>query len=82
PIARLKQHLIAIGAWSEQDHETLRKELDAQVGAALKEAESHGTLQTGYVPSLASMFKDVYQDMPAHLQEQLGQAAASQSSGG
>ena len=77
PIERLKRHLIRIGAWSEQEHETARKELEAQVGAALKAAEAHGTLQGGWVPPLASMFEDVYQQMPAHLQEQLRQAAAS-----
>ncbi len=77
PIERLKRHLIKLGAWSEQEHETARKELEAQVGAALKAAEAHGTLQGGWVPPLASMFEDVYQQMPAHLQEQLRQAAAS-----
>jgi 2-oxoisovalerate dehydrogenase E1 component alpha subunit len=74
PIERLKQHLIAIGAWSEQEHEATRKELDAQVSAALKEAERHGTLAGGQLPPLASMFEDVYKDMPAHLREQLRQA--------
>ncbi len=76
PITRLKQHLIGIGAWTEQAHETAQKELDAKVGAALKEAERHGTLADGHIPALASMFEDVYKDMPAHLQEQFRQAAA------
>jgi 2-oxoisovalerate dehydrogenase E1 component alpha subunit len=76
PIARLKQHLIKIGAWSEQEHVATLKELEAQVGAALKEAERHGTLLDGHIPPLASMFEDVYQHMPAHLQQQLRQAAA------
>jgi 2-oxoisovalerate dehydrogenase E1 component alpha subunit len=81
PIARLKQHLIAIGAWSEQEHEATQKELDAQVGAALKQAETHGTLQDGTVPPLESMFEDVYREMPAHLREQLREAAAAGPSG-
>lgn len=76
PIARLKQHLIATGAWSEAEHEAAHKELEAQVGAALKQAERHGSLQDGHIPPLASMFEDVYKDMPAHLQEQFRQAAA------
>ena len=76
PIARLKQHLIGIGAWSEPQHDESQKELDAQVSAALKEAERFGTLQGGHVPPLASMFEQVYQDMPAHLREQLRQAGA------
>ena len=74
PIARLKQHLIAVGAWSEQQHDEAQKELDAQVSAALKEAESYGTLLDGHIPPLASMFEDVYKDMPPHLREQLRQA--------
>lgn len=74
PIARLKQHLIGLGAWSEQEHDETQKELDAQVSAALKEAESYGTLLDGHIPPLASMFEDVYKDMPPHLREQLRQA--------
>jgi len=74
PVVRLKQHLIALGAWSEQAHDALQRELDAQVSAALKEAERHGTLQDGHMPPLVSMFEDVYKEMPAHLREQLRQA--------
>src|SRR6195256_4299658 len=39
PIARLKGHLIGIGAWSEQEHAQAQAELEAQVAAAQKEAE-------------------------------------------
>ncbi len=74
PIARLKQHLIGSGAWSEAQHAQTQKELDAQVSAALKEAERFGTLQGGHVTPLASMFEEVYKDLPAHLREQLRQA--------
>ncbi len=74
PIARLKQHLIGLGAWSEQQHVEVQQEFDAQVGAALKQAERHGTLLDGHIPPLATMFEDVYKDMPAHLREQLRQA--------
>jgi 2-oxoisovalerate dehydrogenase E1 component alpha subunit len=80
PVARLKQHLIGLGAWSEEEHEATRQELEAQVGAALKEAERHGTLLDGHIPPLVSMFEDVYRDMPAHLREQMRQAAAEHSS--
>ncbi|MFL6694349.1 MAG: 3-methyl-2-oxobutanoate dehydrogenase (2-methylpropanoyl-transferring) subunit alpha [Ramlibacter sp.] len=70
PIERLKSHLIGLGAWSEQEHEQVRLELDAEVAAAQKEAESHGTLLDGHIPSAASMFEDVYAEMPAHLRRQ------------
>jgi len=70
PIARLKQHLIAMGEWSEAQHEAMTKELEAQIVAAQKEAESHGTLLDGRVPSAATMFEDVFNDMPEHLRRQ------------
>ncbi len=70
PIARLKQHLIAIGAWSEQEHNAAQKELEVLVAAAQKEAESYGTLADGHMRSAAEMFDDVYKDMPAHLRRQ------------
>jgi len=70
PIARLKKHLIAMGEWSEAQHEAMTKELEAQIVAAQKEAESHGTLLDGRVPSAATMFEDVFKDMPEHLRRQ------------
>lgn len=75
PIARLKQHLIALGEWSDAQHQQAQAELEAEVIAAQKEAESYGTLLDGHIPSAASMFDDVYQDMPEHLRlqrQQLG----------
>lgn len=77
PIARLKQHLIVKGLWSEERHEALQQELDAEVQAAQKEAERFGTLIDGHIPTAASMFEDVYKEMPPHLQEQLRQAHAN-----
>jgi 2-oxoisovalerate dehydrogenase E1 component alpha subunit len=74
PIARLKQHLIGLGAWSDAEHDKTQKALDAQVAAALKEAAQYGSLLDGHIPPLASMFEDVYKDMPPHLQEQMRQA--------
>jgi 2-oxoisovalerate dehydrogenase E1 component alpha subunit len=76
PVQRLKQHLVNLGAWSEQEHEQVQAELEAEVAAAQKEAESHGTLLDGHIPSSASMFEDVYADMPAHLRRQRDEAGA------
>ena len=70
PIERLKQHLIAIGEWSQAQHEGAHKELEAEVVAAQKEAERHGSLLDGRVPSAATMFDDVYHEMPEHLRRQ------------
>ena len=76
PIARLKQHLIGLKAWSDAQHEAAQKELEAEVIAAQKEAESHGTLLDGHIPPIESMFQDIYKDMPPHLRRQLEQLEA------
>jgi 2-oxoisovalerate dehydrogenase E1 component alpha subunit len=70
PIARLKKHLVLLGAWSDQEHEATQKELEAEVLAALKEAERYGSLADGHLANTASMFEDVYKDMPEHLRKQ------------
>ncbi len=70
PVERLKRHLIRRGEWSEARHEQMRAEVDAEVLEAAREAESYGTLHDGPKPSPASMFEDVYKDMPRHLREQ------------
>ncbi|WPO97687.1 3-methyl-2-oxobutanoate dehydrogenase (2-methylpropanoyl-transferring) subunit alpha [Pseudomonas sp. HR96] len=70
PIARLKQHLITIGQWSEPRHEALVREIEEQIATAQKAAEQHGTLVSGQVASAATIFEDVYKDMPAHLRLQ------------
>lgn len=70
PLARLKQHLIKLGEWSEERHTAAQQELEAEIAAAQKEAESYGSLADGHVHSAASMFEDVYKDMPAHLLRQ------------
>jgi len=70
PIARLRQHLTRLGAWSDDEHDRVQADLEAEVLAAQKEAEQYGTLADGRVPSAASMFEDVYKDMPEHLRRQ------------
>ncbi|MBD8824917.1 thiamine pyrophosphate-dependent enzyme [Pseudomonas sp. CFBP 13602] len=76
PIARLKQHLIVTGIWSEERHAALESEIEAQVIAALKAAEQFGTLVSGRVASAATIFEDVYKDMPEHLRRQRQQMGA------
>ncbi len=70
PVARLSAHLVAIGEWSADRHEALRKDLIETVRAAGKEAEAVGTLSTGSRPSVKTMFEDVYKDAPWHIREQ------------
>ncbi len=77
PIERLKRHLIAQGAWSEDEHTRLQQALTAEVAAALKAAESFGgALAERHVPPVETMFEGVYAEMPPHLQGQLRQARA------
>lgn len=70
PIKRLKAHLIANGEWSEERSTQLEAELDQEIAAAAQEARSFGTLHDGPKQSPATMFEDVYKDMPRHLREQ------------
>jgi 2-oxoisovalerate dehydrogenase E1 component alpha subunit len=70
PIERLKQHLIALGEWSEERHEALTKELAKLVRDAGKEAESYGTLHAGPAHSPSTMFEDVFKETPWHLRQQ------------
>ena len=70
PIGRLKQHMVLKGIWSDEEHEATRKALEVEITTAQKEAEAFGTLSSGYAPSAAEMFDDVYKDMPAHLRAQ------------
>ncbi|MEF3081561.1 thiamine pyrophosphate-dependent enzyme [Luteimonas sp. SMYT11W] len=70
PIDRLKQHLVKRGLWSDEQHETVRAELDAEVSRALKEAETHGLLGSDNRPGAADMFNDVYKELPEHLRRQ------------
>ena len=70
PITRLKQHLIRLGEWSEAQQEQAKQELEAEVIAAQKAAESHGTMLDGRIPSAAAIFHDVYEQMPEHLRRQ------------
>ncbi len=70
PVIRLKAHLIAKGAWSEERHSQLEAELRDEVVAAQKEAETHGTLHSGARPSARDMFEGVYAEMLPHQRRQ------------
>lgn len=70
PIDRLKAHLLGRGLWSDAQHQALAAELEAEVAAAQKAAEAHGTFASDLAPSAADMFEEVYQDLPPHLRRQ------------
>jgi len=70
PIDRLERHLIASGEWSAEQGERLRADVGEEVQAASREAEGYGTLLDGRAPSAKSIFEDVFEEMPPHLQRQ------------
>lgn len=70
PIERLKNHLIALGEWSEDKQQALHEELVELVRAAGRESETHGTLHVGDKPSVKTMFEDVYEHMDWRLLRQ------------
>jgi 2-oxoisovalerate dehydrogenase E1 component alpha subunit len=70
PIARLRAHLVALGAWSNEQHAQLAAEVDGAVREAQREAESYGTMGVGEHHSPATMFEDVFKEMPWHLRRQ------------
>jgi 2-oxoisovalerate dehydrogenase E1 component alpha subunit len=73
PIERLKQHLIALGEWSEKRHAALTEELEAQVLACWKDAINLGTMEDSRALDPDSMFEDVFREMPPHLVQQRDQ---------
>jgi len=78
PVERLKQHLIQLGEWSEEQHVELEAELKASVTEDWKAAIALGTLEEGPHWPVASMFEDVFKEMPEHLvrqQAKMGGAA-------
>jgi len=74
PINRLKAHLIALGEWSEDQQATMDRELAEAVKTATKEAEKNGVLGYGLHHPFKTMFEDVFEELPWHLEEQAEQA--------
>ncbi len=70
PVVRLKEHLINIGEWSEENHTELEEKIDSEVVEAYKEAVKFGDLANGPYPSADTIFTEVYEEVPWHLQEQ------------
>ncbi len=74
PVTRLKQHLIALGEWSEDAHAAMDLELVETVKAATREAEKNGVLGQGLHHPTRTLFEGVFEEMPWHLREQSEQA--------
>lgn len=70
PIERLKQHLISLGEWSDEQHRQAQEEAVEHVRAVGREAEKIGVLGAEEAHPRESMFDDVYKEMPWHLRQQ------------
>jgi 2-oxoisovalerate dehydrogenase E1 component alpha subunit len=70
PIRRLKDHLVALGEWSEEQQAAMDLELAEEVKRAQKEAEKNGILGHGMHQPFESMFEGVFEEIPWHLKEQ------------
>jgi 2-oxoisovalerate dehydrogenase E1 component alpha subunit len=75
PVERLKSHLIALGEWSEAQHQALASECEAHLAKAWEEACAYGTMSDGPRLDPLSMFDDVYHTLPEHLRRQRDQLA-------
>src|SRR4051812_29360899 len=76
PIERLKEHLIAIGEWSQQSHQALNDALEQEVAATFQIAESYGTVAEGLGHANESLFEQVYAALPPHLKAQRAELQA------
>lgn len=74
PIDRLVRHLIVSGDWDDERHAALVDEVDAEVDAAFGEADSRGSMKSGVIPDVATMFDDVFSELPRLLREQRDEA--------
>ncbi len=83
PLVRLKDHLVALGEWSEERQQALDTEVAEQVRAAQREAEARGVLADGLrQQSFATMFEDVFEEQPWHLAEQSRQMTDEREAAG
>ncbi len=64
PIARLREYVARTAGWTEAQEKELEASVDAELRAAIKVSEA------APLPSLDSMFEDVYAKLPWHLEEQ------------
>ena len=74
PINRLRDHLIKIGEWSEEQQSGIEERIDGEVMSAYKEAVKFGDLASGPYPETETIFTEVYEEMPWHLKEQYDEA--------
>jgi len=71
PIERLKNHLIHIGEWDDERHAAQEEACKVEIRQIYKEAEKMGTLSSDTQVNDFTMFEQVYEELPGHLQAQV-----------
>ena len=67
---RLKAYLIKSNQWDDKRHKQLEQKIDDEVMTAYKEACEFGDLASGPYPPASTIFTEVYETVPWHVQEQ------------
>jgi 2-oxoisovalerate dehydrogenase E1 component alpha subunit len=81
PIERLRQHLVARGCWDDGRHAALVDELERLVADDWREALTYGSLTDGPRLLPATLFDDVFKELPPHLLKQRRQLEAELNRG-
>lgn len=71
PIERLKNHLILLGDWDEDQHAAQEEDCKKEIRAIYKQAEAMGTLSGDTQLNDFTMFEQVYETPPRHLRDQI-----------
>ncbi len=64
PVKAVRRYLVKQGLMDDARDKALEDDMNAQIAAAIREAEAHPP------PARETLFEDVYQQLPWHLQEQ------------
>ncbi len=64
PLRRLRRYLDRQNAWSDAEQTAAEEKITSELSVCIEKAEA------APAPSIASMFEEVFEDMPAHLVEQ------------
>ncbi len=70
PILRLKTHLLKIKEWDEERDEAMETEIAEYIRSSYKAAEKLGSMATESGIAPETMFEQVYEELPSHLQRQ------------
>lgn len=72
PIDRLKDHLISIGEWTQEQHDELAAELETYVTECWRKVDAMGNINDPEMAHThtAALFEQVYKEMPPHLRKQ------------